>query len=85
MGDLEVYGNHECDIIKINISEDEVLDQVKKTKFMKLKGIQEHSEGAELQNIAAGRSMQFYYKKTRVFPKTRELPCSKTAVRNEHR
>lgn len=85
MGDLEVYGNYECDIIKINISEEEVLDQVEKTKFMKLKVIQEHSEGAELQNTAAGRSMQLNYKKTRVFSKTKELPCSKTAVRNEHR
>lgn len=85
MGDLEVYGNYECDIIKINISEDEVLDQVEKTKFMKLKVIQERSEGTELQNIAAGRNMQLYYKKTRVFPKTRELPYSKTAVINEYR
>lgn len=48
MGDFEVYGNYECDIIKINISEDEVLDQVEKSKFMNLKAIQEHSEGAEL-------------------------------------
>lgn len=37
MGDLEIYGNDECDIMKINISEEEVLEQVEKTQAMKLK------------------------------------------------
>lgn len=50
MGDLEIYGNDECDIVKINISEEEVLEQVKKTQVDEVKRIQECSEEAEQSN-----------------------------------
>lgn len=77
MGDLEVYGNYECNIIKINISEEEVLEKVEKTEFMKLKESQGCSEKAELQNRPTGKSMQHNCKKQGCFPRQENFPVPK--------
>ncbi|OPJ73287.1 hypothetical protein AV530_005671 [Patagioenas fasciata monilis] len=50
VGDLEIYGNDECDIVKINFSEEAALEQVKKTQVDEVKRIQECSEEAEQSN-----------------------------------
>ena len=63
MGDLEIYGNDECDIMKINMSEEEVLEQVEKTWADEVKRIQECSEESELQNTAIGKSLQCDFEK----------------------
>ena len=76
MGDLEIYGNDEFDIIKINISEDEVLEQVEKTRADEVKRIQECSE-AKLQNRATSKSLQRDFEKQGCFPRLKNFPVPK--------
>lgn len=76
MRNLEIYGNDEYDIIKINISEEEVLEQVEKTWADEVKRIQECSE-AKLQNRATGKSLPCDFEKQGCFPRLKNFPIPK--------
>lgn len=76
MGDLEIYGNDECDSMKINISEEDVLDQVEKTKLMKL----EESRSVQKQlnfRTVTGKSLQCDFEKQGCFPRLKNFPVPK--------
>lgn len=75
MGDLEIYGNDECDIMKINISEEEVLEQVEKTQAMKLK----ESRSVQKLNFRTERlaRVQCDFEKQGCFPRLKNFPVPK--------